>query len=159
MREVCISEVEEVGVNDETNDSVIEDDATESVGDDDNIGGDEIRLSDVVLAGKLEVLPALWELVEVKLEEVAKFRLSPDGLVRVLVTGSGEVIVSALEIVLVDSIGEAKVPSAVVAVVSAGDEESLPESLGSPISRKMTYLRIFAALFFRLDLPAIAPVP
>lgn len=57
--EVWMSEIE-VGVNDGDKDNVIEDDATDSVGDDDDISVDEVRLSTVMLANKelLEVLAA-----------------------------------------------------------------------------------------------------
>lgn len=57
--EVWMSEIE-VGVNDGDKDNVIEDDATYSVGDDDDISVDEVRLSTVMLANKelLEVLAA-----------------------------------------------------------------------------------------------------
>lgn len=52
---------------------------------------------------------------------------------------SEEVIVSMLEKVVGESIWEEEVVSAVVIVVSGG-EESLPVSLGFPISMSKTYL-------------------
>lgn len=71
--------------------------------------------------------------MERKPEEVAESRFSLDKLVRVLVIGSASDEVTALEKVLVESIAEVEVASA-GGVEDSDDRESLPVSLGSPIS-------------------------